>query len=194
MNIHERLHHIQQNLIAPKSQHNKFGNYNYRTSEDILEAIKPLAGDANVLLSDELTQVGDRYYVKATATLQLKDEQISVTAYAREAEIKKGMDESQITGSASSYARKYALSGLFAIDDTKDHDSNELNSQRKAAPAVDRVQYMLNIVPKAKSLQVLEQYAKKVSEIDENEPGINQLRELLQQRREELEQGEEVIE
>lgn len=118
---------IQQELKAPKSHRNTFGNYNYRNCEDILEAVKPLCNKHGVMLtvSDEIVQMGDRYYIKATATITNDTNTISVSAYAREAETKKGMDESQITGTASSYARKYALNGLFLIDDTKDADSDE---------------------------------------------------------------------
>ena len=119
------LQQIQNELKAPKSQRNNFGGYNYRSCEDILEALKPVLAKYNaaVLLSDEIVQMGTRWYIKATATLKTENESISVTAYAREAETRKGMDESQITGSASSYARKYALNGLFGIDDTKDADT-----------------------------------------------------------------------
>lgn len=119
------LQQIQSKLKAPKGQRNTFGGYNYRSCEDILEALKPVLAEygAAVLLSDEIVQMGSRWYVKATATLKTEKESISVTAFAREAENRKGMDESQITGSASSYARKYALNGLFGIDDTKDADT-----------------------------------------------------------------------
>lgn len=123
MNI---LNKIQKELKAPKSQHNSFGKYNYRNVEDILEAVKPLLVDTVTLtLSDKMVQVGDRYYIEATATLSEDDKKTVVTAYAREPLEQKGMNEAQITGSASSYARKYALNGLFCIDDTKDpdHDS-----------------------------------------------------------------------
>lgn len=118
---------IQKELKAPKSHRNNFGNYNYRSCEDILEAVKPLcmAHSAMLTITDEIVQVGDRYYVKATATITDDKSSISVSAYAREADTKKGMDESQITGTASSYARKYALNGLFLIDDTKDADTDE---------------------------------------------------------------------
>lgn len=121
----ETLSKIQCELKAPKSQFNKFGGYAYRSCEDITEAVKPLLEKYGVALtiSDEITQVASRIYVKATATLRGKDGEISVAGFAREAETKKGMDESQITGSTSSYARKYALNGLFAIDDTKDADA-----------------------------------------------------------------------
>ena len=113
---------IQQTLKAPKNQFNKFGNYKYRSCEDIVEAVKPLLGESYLIIGDEVIQVGDRYYVKATATLTNGVQKIENTALAREPEEKKGMDSSQITGTASSYARKYALNGLFAIDDTKDSD------------------------------------------------------------------------
>lgn len=131
----DALKTIQQKLKAPKSQRNSFGNYNYRSCEDILEAVKPLLAefDATLLLSDELVQVGDRYYVKATATFIHGDTPIEVTAYAREAETRKGTDESQITGASSSYARKYALNGLFLIDDTKDADTDEYAKSTKSA-------------------------------------------------------------
>lgn len=118
-----KLAEIQKKLKAPKNQKNTFGKYNYRSCEDILEAVKPLLGDATLTISDEIIMIGDRYYVKATASFKSKDETVSVSSYAREAEAKKGMDEAQITGSASSYARKYALNGLFCIDDTKDSDA-----------------------------------------------------------------------
>jgi hypothetical protein len=119
------LNEIQQKLKAPKGQTNSFGKYKYRSCEDILEAVKPLLGTATLTLSDEIVQVGDRYYVKATATLVDKDGAICTTAYAREPQDKKGNDEAQITGACSSYARKYALNGLFCIDDTKDADTDE---------------------------------------------------------------------
>lgn len=118
---------IQKELKAPKGQYNSFGKYKYRSAEDILEAVKPLCHKNNcyLTLTDSLEYIGDRYYVKATATLVNEKEQVSVSAYAREEETKKGMDGSQITGTASSYARKYALNGLFCIDDTKDADTDE---------------------------------------------------------------------
>lgn len=130
-NIDERLIHIQGELKAPKSQENKFGGYKYRSCEDILEAVKPLLKKEKVTLtiSDDIVEVGGRVYVKATATLSDGEETISTSAFAREAETKKGMDDSQITGSASSYARKYALNGLFAIDDTKDADATNTHGK-----------------------------------------------------------------
>lgn len=133
------LQQIQSELKAPKGQTNTFGGYKYRSCEDILEALKPVLAkyQAAVILSDEIVQLGDRWYVKATATLKTKEGDISVTAFARETETRKGMDESQITGSASSYARKYALNGLFCIDDTKDADTmdNREQAPKQAKPA-----------------------------------------------------------
>jgi len=117
---------IQSELKAPKGQFNKFGNYKYRSCEDIVEAAKPILAKKGIALTltDEMVVVGSRIYVKATATLtDEKGESISTTAYAREEEAKKGMDAAQITGACSSYARKYALNGLLAIDDTKDQDT-----------------------------------------------------------------------
>ena len=141
MNINEALRHLQSNLHAPKSQFNKFGGYNYRSCEDILNAVKPLLAEAGaeLLLSDEIILLEckpiDRVYVKATATFKVESEQLSVSAYAREPLDKKGSDDSQITGATSSYARKYALNGLFLIDDAKDADST--NTHGKEHEAVD---------------------------------------------------------
>ena len=118
-----KLAMIQQKLKAPKGQMNKFGGYKYRSCEDILEAVKPLLGDLVLTISDDIVEVGGRVYVKATVSISSGSGNVSTTAFARESEIKKGMDESQITGAASSYARKYALNGLFCIDDTKDADA-----------------------------------------------------------------------
>lgn len=121
----ELLSKIQKELKAPKNLFNSFSNYNYRNAEGILDAVKPLLEGGTIICSDELVMFGNRFYVKATATLSDGKESAFATAYAREAETKKGMDESQITGSASSYARKYALNGLFAIDDVKDADAHD---------------------------------------------------------------------
>lgn len=130
--LQQKLIAIQSELKAPKSQYNKFGGYNYRNCEDILEAVKPLCAKHEIvpLLSDEVVVIGDRYYIKATAKVTDGNDEIATTAFARESKDKKGMDESQITGSASSYARKYALNGLFCIDDTKDADFMD-NAQNK---------------------------------------------------------------
>ena len=127
MNVFEKLLAIQFELKAPKGQYNSFGKYKYRNCEDILEAVKPLClkNSGLVLLSDDIIMVGDRHYVKAVASFVDVEsgERIEVSACAREEDEKKGMDGSQITGASSSYARKYALNGLFDIDDTKDSDS-----------------------------------------------------------------------
>ena len=129
--IYDALRNIQQSLKAPKGQRNTFGNYNYRSCEDILEAVKPLLAKNGVVLtlSDEMVEVGGRIYVMAVACLADGKESIRTTAYAREEETKKGMDSSQITGAASSYARKYALNGLFCIDDTKDSDATNTHDE-----------------------------------------------------------------
>jgi hypothetical protein len=124
-----KLASIQQTLKAPKGQMNTFGKYKYRSCEDILEAVKPLLGDLVLTISDDIVEVGGRVYVKATASLFSGSGNVSTTAFARESETKKGMDDSQITGSASSYARKYALNGLFCIDDTKDADATNQHNQ-----------------------------------------------------------------
>lgn len=132
----KELNIIQSRLKAPKGQYNRFGGYRYRSQEDILEAVKPLLGETKCTLtiSDEVLPAGSRIYIKATATLtNEKGEKETTTAFAREEETKKGMDVAQITGSASSYARKYALNGLFCIDDTKDPDTQD-NSQSGAMP------------------------------------------------------------
>jgi len=123
----EKLGAIQSELKAPKNQHNGFGNYNYRSCEDILEAVKPLIQKhgCTLFITDRIVRKGDRYYVEANASLQEDGNIIDTYGYAREAVSKKGMDESQITGAASSYARKYALNGLFLIDDTKDADTKD---------------------------------------------------------------------
>lgn len=137
MKITEQLRAVQMALKAPKGQHNKFGNYDYRSCEDILEAVKPLLQEQQLTLwlDDSVVNVGDRIYVKATATIKSEDgEQVENHAYAREAETKKGMDDSQITGTASSYARKYALNGLFLIDDTKDADTDSYQQQTTMRP------------------------------------------------------------
>lgn len=127
----DKLIKIQTELKAPKDKYNSFGKYKYRSAESILEAVKPLCEKYGCLLtlSDEVVNIGDRYYVKATAVLRTPKAQFNVTAYAREDETKKGMDGSQISGTASSYARKYALNGLFCIDDTKDADTDEYHNQ-----------------------------------------------------------------
>ncbi len=136
MNIYQKLLNIQNSLKAPKNQFNKFGNYSYRSAEDILEGVKPILAEnkTTLVIDDMIIQVGDRYYVEATAKLintEKPDEMVQATAYAREDERKKGMDLSQLTGSTSSYARKYALNGLLAIDDTKDSDATNKHGKEQ---------------------------------------------------------------
>lgn len=148
--MHDKLMKIQSELKAPKGQFNNFGKYKYRSCEDILEAVKPLLKQEGLVLtlSDEMVCVGNRNYVKATVNLwenfdsvksepELAKKCITVTAYAREEENKKGMDGSQITGAASSYARKYALNGLFLIDDAKDSDATNDHGQKKSTKVED---------------------------------------------------------
>ena len=123
MNIFEKLAKIQSSLKVPKDQKNDFGKYQYRSCEDILSKVKPLLGDCILTLTDDIINIGDRFYIKAIATLHDGEREISVSAFAREDLNKKGMDQAQLTGSCSSYARKYALNGLFLLDDTKEIDS-----------------------------------------------------------------------
>ena len=143
----EKLTKIQAELKAPKSQYNSFGKYKYRSCEDIQEAVKPLLKKYNVslTLSDDLQVVGERYYIKVTAVLVCNEtkESVSVTSFAREEETKKGMDGSQVTGASSSYARKYALNGLFLIDDTKDSDAtNQGLEEPKKLPKLEEARFV----------------------------------------------------
>lgn len=139
MKVYEKLMNVQAELKAPKNQYNTFGKYSYRSCEDIQEAVKPLLKKYKLALKvyDEVVLIGDRYYVKATASVIDTEEGEAeyTTAYAREEETKKGMDASQITGSASSYARKYALNGLFCIDDTKDSDTTNTHDKESKSTA-----------------------------------------------------------
>ena len=144
MGVYQKLAEVQKELKAPKGQHNKFGNYDYRSCEDIIEAAKPLCIANGLVLnvSDSIKYIGERYYIEATATVTDidDDKQVEITAFAREAEDQKGMAAAQVTGSTSSYARKYALNGLFGIDDTKDDDTkdkpkkDEAPKDKKEAP------------------------------------------------------------
>lgn len=139
LTINDKLSAIQTKIKAPKNLYNSFGKYNYRNAESILEAVKPYLESLNLFLviNDSIVMVGERYYVRATATLADCEtgESIEVSAYARETEEKKGMDGSQVTGATSSYARKYALNGLFLLDDTKDADTDEYaKTTGKGAP------------------------------------------------------------
>lgn len=189
---------IQRKLKAPKNQRNTFGNYNYRNTEDILEAVKPLLAEYKCVLtlSDEVKEIGTRVYVMATASLtNSKGQTMKTTAYAREAETKKGMDDSQITGTASSYARKYALNGLFAIDDNKDadylpsaEDIDKAVSKANNAKTVDEVTKIWNDYPqlhlnesfrKAVTVRGRELSNNKPKETKKNEPKAQQQPSLL---------------
>lgn len=149
MSIHDKLSNVQSCLSVPKSQTNAFGKYKYRSCEDILEALKPLLKEHGLVLtlSDSIEMIGARYYVKATATVGIVGtaEQIAIHAYAREEEEKKGMDGAQVTGAASSYARKYALNGLFCIDDTKDADT--MDNRKDETPKAESIPDVLKPMP-----------------------------------------------
>ena len=133
----EKIVKVQSDLKAPKGQYNSFGKYRYRSCEDILESVKPILAKYGLFInvSDDIMMVGDRYYIKATATISDGENKLQSTAYARESVEKKGMDESQVTGTASSYARKYALNGLLAIDDAKDADTDEYAGKASDKPS-----------------------------------------------------------
>jgi len=173
---------IQAELKAPKNQTNNFGKYKYRSAEDIIEAVKPILNKYGTALtiSDEVVQLGERFYIKATASLLHLDERISVYGWAREEEVKKGMDAAQITGSASSYARKYALNGLFAIDDTKDSDAT--NNHQDEVGEQKRMELILllentswdetmkqKVAIKISAITTSEQYQKALRSINQNQ-------------------------
>lgn len=155
--INDALLDIQAKLKAPKGQTNNFGHYKYRSAEDILEAVKPLLKDNGCFLtiSDDIVMVGSRIYVKATITLSKNGETIQTTAFARESESKSGMDASQITGAASSYARKYALNGLFCIDDTKDADALNTNKEYTQPPTDPNLELILANIKATRNLDEL---------------------------------------
>lgn len=167
MNLYEKLQKIQYEMKAPKNLYNKFGNYKYRNAEGILEAFKPFGEKYKValVLDDEIVNIGDRYYIKATATIYdiEKEESVRNSAYARESFDKKGMDDSQITGTASSYARKYALNGLFLLDDTKDADTDEFHEEidKKPAPkkaTAEQVKEIKELTPDETTLNAMLKY------------------------------------
>lgn len=169
----EKLSDIQQKLDAPKNQWNDHSKYKYRSCEDINEAVKPLLKGLLLKISDELVQIGERYYIKATAEITDGKESISTTAYAREAEDRKGMDHSQITGAASSYARKYALNGLFLIDDTKDPDTQDNTKQgdpKSVKASTKQISLIMSLgkkkCDKEKFLMLLEQHHGKYVKTD----------------------------
>ena len=165
----EKLIKIQSELKAPKGQYNSFGKYKYRSCEDILEAVKPLVNREGLLLtlSDAIEQIGNRFYVKATIKVTDGTQTIESTAYAREDDSKKGMDGSQITGTASSYARKYALNGLFCIDDAKDADTNEYKTEsesRSAAQSAASQQVKQDKVKQDQKHKILSDLAREAKE------------------------------
>ena len=156
---------IQSKVKAPKGQFNSFGKYHYRSAEDILEAVKQVVNPMgySITISDTIINVGDRYYIKATATLSNGKESWSVDGYAREEESKKGMDGSQVTGASSSYARKYALNGLFALDDTKDSDAtNTHGKDQQSKPKIDDA-ILKSSINATSTIESLNDYYKQVS-------------------------------
>lgn len=163
--FYKNLIKVQATLNAPKNQRNSFGNYNYRSCEDIMGAVKPLLAEHGLVqfVSDEIEQVGDRFYVKATVTVTDGTKSHSVSAYARESLSKKGMDDAQVTGSTSSYARKYALNGMYNIDDTKDADTNEYREQAKQKANEQVKQQATGFSPDA----CLSEFTTKASSADE---------------------------
>ena len=182
----EILNKIQKKLKAPKSQFNSFGKYKYRSCEDIVEAVKPLLNTATLTLTDEIVMIGDRYYVKATAMIKDGDISEYATAYAREPDTKKGMDESQITGSSSSYARKNALNGLFAIDDTKDADTQD-NTQTPVQKKTSIIQYAINAIEKCKTVEEFDElYSKAEKSKKYTEDELKKINEMIDIKKTEL--------
>ena len=163
--MHELLNQIQQNIKVPKGQWNDFSKFKYRNCEDILKAVKPMLGDAVLTLSDEMVNLGDRFYVKSTAKLMKGNVSIEAHGFAREPLNKKGMDECQISGSASSYARKYALCGLFGIDDGVDSDSSDNRPQNNQPQKQDAKWF--NDFDKQKNLMI-----KKIQSGEQTQQGI----------------------
>jgi len=181
-NVYQALARIQSSLKAPKGQMNKFGGFKYRSCEDILEAVKPLLGKFHLTISDDLVMIGERYYVEATAKLGGGEGWIKNTAFAREPAERKGMDSAQITGATSSYARKYALNGLFAIDDTKDADVPVKNSAVKAEGLLNGVEMkeitsILQDINNAKSMKKLNSIGGDIDKMGLNENQTTVLRE-----------------
>lgn len=207
MNIYEKLGIIQSKLKAPKGQYNSFGKYKFRSCEDILEAVKPLLAETKTVLSvtDRMEVVGDRIYVRAEAHLNDCEDtgEITTVAYAREEESKKGMDSSQVTGAASSYARKYALNGLFCIDDNKDSDSTNIGDKttgQKVEPekktemiSSENVMSIKNIIDKYPESKLMEQIKTrfKVDDIKSltKEKGLKCLKMLIDYDKQHTEKG-----
>lgn len=174
--IHQALARIQRDLKSPKLQHNDFANFDYRSCEDILEAVKPLLNGYHLIINDIIFRVGERYYVRARATLSNGTESIYGEAVAREAEFKKGMDPAQITGATSSYARKYALNGLLAIDDTRDVDLQKVS---KSSSGEKMVRTLFNKMKKELKQDNVEAWEKKI----QNAKGLTGNNRILLQRK-----------
>ncbi len=203
MNIYEKLAAIQNELKAPKNQFNEFGNFSYRNCEDILEAVKPLCKKHKtvLILKDEILNIGDRYYVTAIAELidtEKPDDRIIAQAHAREEESKKGMDGSQITGASSSYARKYALGGLFNIDDNKDSDTTNKGEDKPQKKSVQPIVYHLGMTQTQRNAfkalridveKVAKYYGVKPEEItaEQAQKAIEQKQQWLEERQKEKE-------
>jgi hypothetical protein len=176
MNVYEKLREVQFKLKAPKNQYNSFGKYSYRSCEDILEGLKPILYEvnANITLSDEIFQVGNRFYLRATAKFTdcESGESVEVSSLAREDETKKGMDLAQVTGSVSSYARKYALNGLFAIDDTKDSDVTNTHEKKLSENQLKRLYALAKkceITNDKLKIMIFSKYQKEISELSKTE-------------------------
>lgn len=161
----QKLITIQSTLKAPKNQRNNFGGYNYRSCEDILEAVKPLLAEQGLILtiSDDMVMLGNRFYVKASATITDGENSVTNVAYAREEETKKGMDSAQITGAASSYARKYALNGLLCIDDTKDPDATNDHGKAEKPKKYDPIPWDKKVEP-TKNDEIVQKKVKECKE------------------------------
>lgn len=195
--FYARLAEIQRTLNAPKNQYNSFGKYRYRSCEDILEGVKPLLDGLFLSISDEIVPIGDRYYVKATATITDGETSHTATAMAREEESKKGMDAAQVTGATSSYARKYCLNGLFGIDDSKDADTDEHKNQQnkpqqqtqpKAPPAPDAaLSAFTEAAMKKATLEELKQAFAKAWQMLDGTPEQAKAKEVYEIRKSELE-------
>lgn len=185
--MYRTLSQIQSDLKVGKTQRNTFGNYNYRSCEDILEAVKPLClkYDCVLTLSDEIIMIGDRIYVKSTALLtdMSEDRHIKSVAFAREEETKKGMDASQITGAASSYARKYALNGLFCIDDTKDADAN---NKHEAEPGKGDLELVKKQLSTSGNMQALNAISESASKLEWTKEERAELKQMFEKKRSEL--------
>jgi len=162
--MENQLSIIQSKVKAPKGQFNSFGKYHYRSAEDILEAVKQVVNPMgySITISDTIINVGDRYYIKATATLSNGKETWSTDGYAREEESKKGMDGSQVTGASSSYARKYALNGLFALDDTKDSDATNTHGKEQATKPKVQDDILIQRIDAITTIESLNNYYKEV--------------------------------